>query len=101
VDWNRGGGLRGWDTRPGPVGVTSSLPSRVRLKVWLNQLCSLSPHRPPPISPVPACLAVSLSLLTSCPQFSQLGGGPYVLCTDGQQLLRQVLHPEASRKVWH
>ncbi|XP_078213631.1 epithelial splicing regulatory protein 2 isoform X6 [Callithrix jacchus] len=39
-------------------------------------------------------------------QFSQLvngdvallGGGPYVLCTDGQQLLRQVLHPEASRK---
>uniref|UniRef100_A0A8C9QEL5 Epithelial splicing regulatory protein 2 n=1 Tax=Spermophilus dauricus TaxID=99837 RepID=A0A8C9QEL5_SPEDA len=27
-----------------------------------------------------------------------LGGGPYVLCTDGQQLLRQVLHPEASRK---
>ncbi|XP_059988602.1 epithelial splicing regulatory protein 2 isoform X9 [Lagenorhynchus albirostris] len=39
-------------------------------------------------------------------QFSQLvsgdvallGGGPYMLCTDGQQLLRQVLHPEASRK---
>ncbi|XP_067574663.1 epithelial splicing regulatory protein 2 isoform X6 [Pseudorca crassidens] len=39
-------------------------------------------------------------------QFSQLvsgdvallGGGPYTLCTDGQQLLRQVLHPEASRK---
>ncbi|KAI5136953.1 epithelial splicing regulatory protein 2 isoform X1 [Manis pentadactyla] len=39
-------------------------------------------------------------------QFSQLvsgdvallGGGPYILCTDGQQLLRQVLHPEASRK---
>uniref|UniRef100_H9KY09 Epithelial splicing regulatory protein 2 n=1 Tax=Callithrix jacchus TaxID=9483 RepID=H9KY09_CALJA len=39
-------------------------------------------------------------------QFSQLvngdvallGGGPYVLCTDGQQLLRRVLHPEASRK---
>ncbi|XP_075392957.1 epithelial splicing regulatory protein 2 isoform X2 [Tenrec ecaudatus] len=39
-------------------------------------------------------------------QFSQLvsadvallGGGPSMLCTDGQQLLRQVLHPEASRK---
>uniref|UniRef100_A0A8C6AIF3 Epithelial splicing regulatory protein 2 n=1 Tax=Monodon monoceros TaxID=40151 RepID=A0A8C6AIF3_MONMO len=39
-------------------------------------------------------------------QFSQLvsgdvallGGGPYMLCTDGQLLLRQVLHPEASRK---
>nr|XP_058900811.1 epithelial splicing regulatory protein 2 isoform X6 [Kogia breviceps] len=39
-------------------------------------------------------------------QFSQLvsgdvallGGGPYMFCTDGQQLLRQVLHPEASRK---
>eukprot|EP00069_Balaena_mysticetus_P006724 bmy_05339T0 len=39
-------------------------------------------------------------------QFSQLvsgdvallGGGPYMLCTDGQQLLRQVLHSEASRK---
>lgn len=24
-----------------------------------------------------------------------------MLCTDGQQLLRQVLHPEASRKVCH
>lgn len=51
---------------------------------------------------------MSLSLSLS-PQFSQLvigdvallGGGSYMLCTDGQQLLRQVLHPEASRKVCH
>lgn len=61
--------------------------------------------------PPPAHLAVSpsVSLFTPYSQFSQLvsgdvallGGGPYMLCTDGQQLLRQVLHPEASRKVCH
>ncbi|XP_053460855.1 epithelial splicing regulatory protein 2 isoform X6 [Nycticebus coucang] len=47
-----------------------------------------------------------ITLFFSVMSFSQLvsrdvallGGGPYVLCTDGQQLLRQVLHPEASRK---
>lgn len=41
------------------------------------------------------------------PQFSQLvlgdvellSGGSYTLCTDGPLLVRQVLHPEASRKV--
>nr|KAF6285604.1 epithelial splicing regulatory protein 2 [Myotis myotis] len=46
------------------------------------------------------------ALLSRNREFSQLvigdvallGGGPYMLCTDGQQLLRQVLHPEASRK---
>ncbi|XP_034378877.1 epithelial splicing regulatory protein 2 isoform X1 [Arvicanthis niloticus] len=51
-------------------------------------------------------LARAESLDKVLQQFSQLvsrdvallGGGPYVLCTDGQQLLRQVLHPEASRK---
>lgn len=54
-------------------------------------------------------MSLCLSLPTPYPQFSQLvsrdvallGGAPYVLCTDGQQLLRQVLHPEASRKVCH
>uniref|UniRef100_A0A287A4D0 Epithelial splicing regulatory protein 2 n=1 Tax=Sus scrofa TaxID=9823 RepID=A0A287A4D0_PIG len=50
--------------------------------------------------------AEAAALSPQCREFSQLvsgdvallGGGPYMLCTDGQQLLRQVLHPEASRK---
>lgn len=90
---------------PGATGVATSYPGRVGLNIWLNQLCRL--HAPS--SCLPSCESVSVSLPTPYPQFSQLvsgdvallGGGPYVLCTDGQQLLRQVLHPEASRKVCH
>lgn len=84
--------------------ANSYSPSRVGLNIWLNQLCSLCPLS----SCLPSCESVCLSP-NPYPQFSQLvsgdvallGGGPYMLCTDGQQLLRQVLHPEASRKVCH
>lgn len=56
----------------------------------------------------PPTLAVLLTgTLVFLLQFSQLvlgdvellGGGSYTLCTDGPLLVRQVLHPEASRKV--
>lgn len=84
--------------------MAASSPGREGLNIWLNQLC-----KPAPSLPLPTWLLVRLSLFTPYSQFSQLvsgdvallGGGPYMLCTDGQQLLRQVLHPEASRKVCH
>uniref|UniRef100_A0A452UY73 Epithelial splicing regulatory protein 2 n=1 Tax=Ursus maritimus TaxID=29073 RepID=A0A452UY73_URSMA len=102
-------GVRAVSALPGPAS------ERARSGLGSSGLPPLFPGPPPGPRLGPACalppparsaVSLCLSLPTPYPQFSQLvsgdvallGGGPYMLCTDGQQLLRQVLHPEASRK---